>query len=281
MSIIEAGIVLVGYDVEARNNFGDFHSTQTFFQKAMPLHDSLRVPCTAFLLGQTLIENTEIFKKLLDEPLWDIEQHTFSHVPLRAVRPAYELHKSVEGESLENIQEDIGKANAVLEDILGVQCKGLCTPKGHFQGLKGRKDILEILAANGLQFVRSYGRNEQDWQPVPFEIQPFWYEEEGFPEILEIPGQGWQDTIWRRTYGWKNRRHFLEYLKESADYVIQHRLAWSCGFHDWSCVREDPELNILSEFFEYVLERGATFLSHLDFFEMLKKEKEESEYPFC
>jgi Polysaccharide deacetylase len=94
-------IILVGYDVEARNFFGDFHSTKAFFAEAIPLHDSLRVPCTAFLLGQTLIENTGIFKKLLDEPLWDIEQHTFSHLPLRAVRPAYELHKSVVGESLE------------------------------------------------------------------------------------------------------------------------------------------------------------------------------------
>jgi len=275
------GIILVGYDIEARNSFGDFQSARLFLEKAIPLHDSLHIPCTAFVLGQTLLENTGVFKKLADKPLWNLEQHSFSHVPLRSVRPACEVNKSVEGGKLEIIGQDIARANAVLEDVLGVRCKGLCAPKGYFNGLKGRKDILGIVAANGLRFIRSYGRNRDDWQPVPFEIQPFWYEDEGFPWILEIPGQGWQDTIWRRTYGWENINGFIEYLKESVDYVVQNRLVWSCGFHDWSCIREDSELSILREFFEYALEEGAQFLSHLDFYEMIKKEMKESEYSPC
>ena len=239
------------------------------------MHNSFQIPCTAFILGQTLLENTDVIEKLLVEPLWNIEQHTFSHVPLRTVRPKNELHKSVESESLEIIEKDIARANVLLEDILGIQCKGLCTPKGYFKGLKDRKDILEILASNGLQFVRSYGRNEQDWQPVPFEIQPFWYEEEGFPDILEIPGQGWQDTIWRRVHGWNNREDFIQYLKDSVNCVVRNHLVWSCVFHDWSCIRKDPDLNIMKEFFEYAKERGARFMSHLEFYEMRKNEKEE------
>ena len=73
----------------------------------------------------------------------------------------------------------------------------------------------------------------------------------------------------------------MKYLKESANYVLQKRTVWSCGFHDWSCIRKDPELSILRDFFEYALEKGASFLSHLDFFELMKKEKEESEYSLC
>ena len=277
----EGGIVLVGYDIEARNTYGDFHSTKSFLDRAIVLHNSFHIPCTAFVLGQTLLENTGVLKKLADKPLWNFEQHTFSHVPLRSVRPKDEVNRSVEGESLEIIEKDISRANVLLEDTLGVQCKGLCTPKGYFKGLKDRKDILEILASNRLQFVRSYGRNEQDWQPVPFEIQPFWYEEEGFPEILEIPAQGWQDTIWRRVHGWSNRKGFMEYLKDSVDHVLQNRLVWSCGFHDWSYICEDPELTIMKDFFEYALKKGAMFLSHLDCFGMMKKEKEKIDYPLC
>lgn len=267
--------------MEARNVYGDFHSTRLFLDQAIRLHDTFQIPCTAFILGQTLLENADVIKKLLDEPLWNIEQHTFSHVPFRTVRPSEELHKSVEGESLEIIEKDISSANVLLGNILGIQCKGLCAPKGYFRGLKYRKDILEIVASNGLKFVRSYGRNEEDWQPVPFEIQPFWYEEEDFPDILEIPGQGWQDTIWRRVYGWNNREDFIQYLKGSVDYVVRNRLVWSCVFHDWSCVREDLNLTIMKEFFEYAMGKGARFMSHLEFYEMMKDEKEEKENTLC
>jgi peptidoglycan/xylan/chitin deacetylase (PgdA/CDA1 family) len=233
----------------------------------------LQISCTAFILGQTILENINLFKKLRNEPLWNIEQHTFSHIPLRTVKPKYELNKSVKGESLEIIERDIARANKLFEDILRIHCKGLCAPKGYFNGLNDRSDILKILASNGIQFVRSYGRNIQDWQPVPFEIQPFWYEEEGFPDILEIPGQGWQDTIWRRTYGWTNKKGFLDFLKDSVDYVLQNRLVWSCYFHDWSCIQKDSDLSIMRAFFEYALKRGAIFMSHLDYYELMKKKK--------
>jgi len=280
LPVSKRGIILIGYDVEARNNYGDFYSTKAFLEKAVSLHDLLEIPCTAFVLAQTFLENPEVFKKLFNNPLWNCEQHTFSHVALRSVRPKYEPEKSVFGESLGIIEQDISKASAVFQ-ANGIQCKGLCAPKGYFNGLKGRSDILKILASNGIDFVRSYGRNREDWQPVSFVIQPFWYESDGFPNILEIPGQGWQDTIWRRANGWGNKKKFIEYLKTSAEYIVQNRLVWSCGFHDWSCIREDQDLSIMSEFFEYALNKGATFLSHLDFLEMMKKEKEESEYSLC
>ncbi len=270
----EYGIILVGYDVEARNSYGDFHSTKYFFDKVVPIHDIFNISSTVFLLGQTLVENTETIKALLDNPLWNIEQHTFSHVSFRNVEPKYERNKAVEGEKVEIIRQDIATANSIFKDLLGLQVEGICAPKGYYGGLKARPDILEILDSNGLKFIRSYGRNKDDWQPVPFEIQPFWYKEEGFPEILEIPAQGWQDTIWKRTHGWQNRGGYLQYLKESVNYVTQNRLVWSCGFHDWSCIREDPDLIILSQFFEYALEQGARFLSHLEFYSQARKEIE-------
>jgi len=274
---LTSGIILVGYDVEARDSYGDFTSTRLFFEKALPLHTSFQIQCTAFVLGQTLIENPEVFIKLQDNHLWNIEQHTFSHVPLRSVKPKNEVCKSVEDESLEILTQDISSAVVIFKNLLGIQCKGICAPKGYFNGLKGRKDIIEILADNGLRFVRSYGRNKDDWQPVPFKIQPFWYEEEGFPQILEIPGQGWQDTIWRRTFGWNNNQGFIEYLKRSVDYVLQNNLVWSCYFHDWSCIREDSDLRIMNAFFEYALKRGARFMSHLELYEIMKQEKERGE----
>ena len=40
-------------------------------------------------------------------------------------------------------------------------------------------------------------------------------------------------------------------------------------------------LYIMKEFFEYALKKGAVFLRHLDFFEMIRKEKEQIEYSLC
>lgn len=268
------GIILAGYDIEARAEYGDGKSTRLFFDNAVPIHNNLRIPCTAFALGQTLLENVELFQKISAEPMWNIEQHTFSHVPFRSIEPCDENWKSVKGATIADISYEVSKANELIQRILGITCNGLCAPKGYFNGLRGRKDILRVLEADSIKFVRSYGRNENDWQPVPFEVQPFWYEEDGFPDILEVPMQGWQDTIWRRTFGWNNRSGFLKYLRESVDYVLQKHLVWSCAFHDWSCIREDPDLNIMKEFFKYALKKGATFLSHLAFYEMMKKEKE-------
>jgi len=274
-------IILIGYDVEARNSYGDFYSTRLFLERAVVLHDYFQIPCTTFVLGQTLIENKVLFRELLLNPLWNIEQHTFTHIPLRNVSPVCEMHKAVKGASLETIEHEISTTNELFLDILGIRCKGLCAPKGYFQGLKGRKDILSILSKNGIHFVRSYGRNEKDWQPVAFEIQPFWYEQEGAPEILEIPSQGWQDTIWFRVHGWNNRNGFVNYLKTTIDHVVQNRLVWSCGFHDWSCAKVDPGLDILKDFFEYALNKGAVFMTHLEFYNKMLREKNEGEDSIC
>jgi len=276
-------IILIGYDVEARSASGDDTSTRLFLEKAVPLHSSFKIPCTAFILGQTLMENIESFQQIRGDSLWDIQQHSFSHIAFRQFGPASQdlLLKSGVDPDIDVIRQEVSKANELFREILGITCRGICAPKGYFNGLRGRADILTVLESHGIRFVRSYGRNEKHWQPVSFHIQPFWYIEDGFPQILEIPIQGWQDTIWRRVFGWDNKSGFLQYLRESVEYVTQNHLIWSCCFHDWSCVKNDVDLDIMKEFFEYALKKGAVFLSHLDFFEMIRKEKEQIEYSLC
>jgi len=195
--------------------------------------------------------------------------------------PLNEKWKSAKGVSIDTIKREVSQASGVIQEILGIPCKGICAPKGYFNGLRGRSDILEVLQANSIRFVRSYARNKNDWMPVSLDVQPFWYGEDGFHEILEVPAQGWQDIIWRRTFGWNNKPDFLRYLKKSVDYIVENQLVWSCGFHDWSCIREDPELSVMKIFFEYAIKQGATFMSHFKFFEMMKKEKDEYGCSFC
>ena len=43
----------------------------------------------------------------------------------------------------------------------------------------------QILQDNGIRWARTYGRDYRDCQPTPFTVQPFFYADQGFPDILE------------------------------------------------------------------------------------------------
>src|SRR5215475_2100272 len=50
------------------------------------LHEELQAPCTFFLCGRTLLHAVDAIEPLADSPLFDIQQHTYSHVVFRDVR---------------------------------------------------------------------------------------------------------------------------------------------------------------------------------------------------
>ena len=96
--------------------------------------------------------------------------------------------KYVEGGSLKVIRKEVKMANNSLKKYLDVTCQGIRGPYGYYRGLSDRPHILLILHEEGIRFTSTYLRNEDDWQPVPLEAQPFWYGLQGFPDMLEIPG---------------------------------------------------------------------------------------------
>ena len=83
------------------------------------------------------------------------------------------------------------------------------TPFG-YRGLRDRPDLLEVIRASGLRYVTSWGRNEDNGNPTPWEVQPFTYADEGFPEILELPFQFWLDVVWFDQYGYDTGPQLLE-----------------------------------------------------------------------
>ncbi len=50
------------------------------------LHAELEAPCTFFVCGRTLLHAPDAFEPLADQALFDIQQHTYSHVVFRDVR---------------------------------------------------------------------------------------------------------------------------------------------------------------------------------------------------
>jgi peptidoglycan/xylan/chitin deacetylase (PgdA/CDA1 family) len=258
------GTFLLGYDVEHQ----DPHVTRPFLKRAAQLHREYGVPATLFVLGETLERNTDALAELVDDPLFDIQQHTYSHTPLKTlVQQNARGTELILGGSLERTREEVSRTSALLAERLGVRCMGLTGPYTYYRGLADRPDILQVLDECGIRFLRTYGRNQHDWQPVPFDVQPFWYSLQGFPEILEYGIQGWADCLLREQLGWDDHDGYLLELRRNLDLITERDLVWSYLQHDWSSLRGDPDMALTEALLREVRERGIDSLRYVDHYE--------------
>lgn len=268
----------IGYDVESADAPGaapvvtptrGVTITESFLKVAGPLHRKLNVPCTLFICGKVLEQNVKAFQQTQKDfkDLFDLQQHTYSHLLLKTVVQENEQGISVvKSGTLDEIKHEVQKTNELLKKYLECNCLGLTSPYGYYRGLSDRPDILEILHKSGIRFVRSYTRNEHDWFPVSFYLQPFWYGPQGLPGILEFAGQGWQDCMWRGHHGWNRKVEYLQYVKQGIDYIVTHKLTWCYTQHDWSSIKEDPNMEMTKQIIEYARERGVRIVSYLDYY---------------
>ncbi len=254
------GTLLVGYDVEKTTECA------AFLERMADIHEEMNAPCTVFALGTCLLAEPDAFEAAAENPLIDMAQHTWSHIPLKTV--VIEDGQSVEvirGGSLEQIRDEVSRASQAIESICGVPCCGITGPWAYYRGLADRPDVLEVLYDGGIRYVRSYGRNEKDFQPVSTSIQPFWYAPQGFPDVLECMVHGWNDVYLRSRVGWSNLQGFLDQMKSDLDHAAERGLVFSWGSHDWSCLREDPSLSLIRGILSHARDIGMQVLNYRQF----------------
>jgi len=257
--------LLFGYDVEN----GAPEITPAFLEQAMRVHESLEAPCTLFTTGQTLEKNVEAFRTAAARPdLFDIQSHTYSHTLLKTVCQDVDGEITIfRGGSIEVLRDEISRSVALTRDLLGLEVTGLCGPYCYYRGLCDRPDILEVAHEYGIRFTRTWGRNEKDWQPTELSLQPFWYEPQGFGDVLELPVHGWQDCIWRAEYGWANTKGFMDYQCELVDEAAERDCVLNLCSHDWSSIREDPEMTIMAGILSHARKRGLRIMSFRSYYE--------------
>lgn len=257
--------LLFGYDVE----HGAPEITPLFLEQAMRVHESLEAPCTLFTTGQTLEKNVEAFKTAAARPdLFDIQSHTYSHTLLKTVCQDVDGEITIwRGGSIEVLRDEISRSVALTRDLLGLEVTGLCGPYCYYRGLCDRPDILEVAHEYGIRFTRTWGRDEKDWQPTELSLQPFWYGPQGFGDILELPVHGWQDCIWRAEYGWANTKGFMDYQCELVDEAVERDCVLNLCSHDWSSIREDPEMTIVAGILSHARKRGLRIMSFRSYYE--------------
>jgi peptidoglycan/xylan/chitin deacetylase (PgdA/CDA1 family) len=233
------------------------------------LHEELEAPCTFFVCGRTLLHALDAFEPLAASPLFDIQQHTYSHVVFRDVR--YQAqgaeHEAVLPETPHvALREELRLTSELIRKYLGRECIGLRTPFGYYRGLRDRPDLLEIVRDTGHRFVTSWGRNENNGNPTPFDVQPFAYAEEGFPDVFEIPFQFWLDGIWFDVNGYDQGAGFRRALEEAIDVVAERDLVFATAFHEWVAVVANEEgTGWIRGLIERARERGVEVTSYADY----------------
>jgi hypothetical protein len=261
-----AGLI-IGYDVEAE----DQEVTSQFLEQAVNLHTALDVPATFFLLGKCVERSPKIFEILLKNSLFEIQQHTYSHVLFKTV--CQQNDKGIQvfpGGTLEEIEAELRKANEVIEKHLGVKCTGVAGPFNYYRGLSDRLDILEIIHKIGLKYIRTYGRNENDWFPVSLNQQPFWYSPQGYPQILEVMIHGWQDCLLRPICGWEDLQGYLKITLSFADEALSGNKIFSYCAHDHSSIRADPKMTIMKKLIQHAQSTGLPILSYGQYYQLKK-----------
>jgi peptidoglycan/xylan/chitin deacetylase (PgdA/CDA1 family) len=232
------------------------------------LHEELQAPCTFFLCGRTLLHAVDAIEPLAASPLFDIQQHTYSHVVFRDVR--YQAHGAETEAVLPEtppvaLREELAWTSELIRKYLGRDCIGLRTPFGYYRGLRGRPDLLEIVGETGHRFVTSWGRNEDNGNPTPW-VQPFTYADEGFPGILEIPFQFWLDGIWFDAHGYGEGRAFRKALEGAVDEIADQDLVFATAFHEWCAVEaNEEETGWIRGLIEHARRRGVEVLSYADY----------------
>jgi len=233
------GTILVCYDVETA-----CQSSVGFFDGATAMHEELDIPCNIFLTGTTMDFCPDACQAAGRHPLVSLGQHTYSHVLLKTIymqpgdgQPCPHTDGAPtlvnEGADLETIRADVTRAQKLFEKLFGRPCRGLCAPWGAYRGMMDRPDILRILDDIGLKWIRSYARDYRDCQPTPYEVQPFFYADQGFGDLMEFPVPGYQDDFyWERFDDRAHGPDYADYLAWAVDHVVANDYVWTVSSHD-------------------------------------------------
>ncbi len=253
-------------------------------RKIVEVHKRFAMPATFFLVGKTLEASAKEYRELLDDPLFEIASHTYSHRMLKdnpfcgsAISP-------------EQKRVEIFKGKKIIEDVFERPCIGLRSGCGFVDGFKQAPDVLALIREAGYQYVSSllWG---PDYSMPALLTDPFRYTEEGFSDIWEIPGHGWHENLLKNHNKWGAKRLTLwpppmpeaipkDFVKTPKDEfainrvfldqaIEQNKRYVSLIWHPWSLGAFDAGMKMLELTFAYVRKTRLRPCTFGDYFHAL------------
>ena len=168
------------------------------------LHEELEAPARSSSAGARSAR-ARCTRAARGSALFDIQQHTYSHVVFRDVhyRRRQRGRGGAAGDAGRRPPRGARLHSELIRKYLGREWSA-SHPFGYYRGPR-RPDLSRSSRRQATSYVTSWGRNEQNGNPTPW-AEPFTYAEEGFPEILETPFQFWLDGIWFDAHGYGEGR---------------------------------------------------------------------------
>lgn len=275
---------IAAYDTEhaARPN-DSTASCAAACESIVAMHRKHRMPATFFIVGKALEASPDAYRRLLDDPLFEIASHTYSH---RMLRDNPFCGKAV---SPSRIRDEIFRGKEVIDRYFPDRtCLGIRPGCSFVDGLRGAPGVLQLISDAGYAYVSSQAWGPDYTLPAPLN-QPFTYADDGFPMLREYPCHGWHDNVLKSMSGpgyWTEPRRLLAFpplfpeaippgpiangadefqfnSKVFIDRAKQDALDYvSLIWHPWSLKRFDPDMTMLDMTFRYVREQElqpATF----------------------
>ena len=253
-------------------------------QKIVAVHKRFEMPATFFIVGKTLDANPAEYRKLLDDPLFEIASHTYTHQMLLD----HEFCGSAV--SMDEKRKEIFKGKEAVERVFERPCIGLRPGCGFDNAFRGEPKVLGLIKEAGLQYVSSLLWGPDNSLPALLR-EPFNYDAEGFPEIWELPGHGWHENLLKDHNRWGPRRLtlwppsfpeaipqgfckspkdefevnkvFLDKAAETDKFFVS--LIW----HPWSLAKFDPAMKMLELTFAHVRRIGLNTCTYAQLYEYL------------
>lgn len=248
-------LFLLRYDVER----GDPEDMKGFLEKVVEVHRSHRIPATLFCTGLTLerleTEFRSFHEEVKDDPLFDIQDHSYSHIGL-----GYER-----GEPIATLKADFERSFAVHERLFGVRPIGvaMCGTGGRngkgvsgFDATEKSRAELGMLASLGVRMINTFLTGVHRSKSFAN------YGSIGHPEIMGFPS-GFSDT------GWMFKREpgdSLEYIVGIIRERARRHETMPLMLHDWVAWRHAPdrELTHVKRIADEARKVGYELVTHVD-----------------
>ena len=246
---------LIRFDTESRQK----EKMKGFFEKIISVQRVDAIPVSFFCLGKATEIREQEFKsfyhEIKDDPLFDIQVHSYSHVGL-----GYQ-----DGKSVEFLKADYEKSFAVHERVFGKRPVGISISGtggrdgpllcGFDATIKSRAEI-DMLAKLGVKMINTSLCDKDNTKDF------INYAKIGHPEIMGFPN-GLSDTGWLRRKKYGDPKEFIMSQIEQNAKQNNHM---AIMFHDgieWIDV-DDKEFAYLKMVAEYARKKGYELATHIE-----------------
>ncbi len=251
-------------------------------RRIVEVHRRFEMPATVFIVGSVLEADAPEYRALLEDPLFEVATHTYSHSTLR------DHPFCGKGLPKEEAAAEIKRGKEAVEAVFERECLGMRPACGFPDGLIGAPHLLRTVRDVGLRYVSSAAWGPDHSLPAPLRA-PFRYDEDGFPDLWELPGHGWHENVLKNHTPLPRKRLLLwppsvpdavppgfvatpeeEFAvhRTFVDRAVELELPYvSLIWHPWSLARSDPQMHMLELTFQHVREKGleaATFAQMLE-----------------